>query len=61
MTQWDELAVLTSDGSNTQLVAAGLSQAYDDLHVIFDGFLNTSATEYKNLVVRLNGYSSQAN
>lgn len=61
MTQWDELAVLTSDGSNTQLVAAGLTQDYDDLHVIFEGFVNTSATEYNNLVVRLNGDSSQAN
>ena len=62
MTQWDELAVLTSDGSNTQLVAAGLSQDYDDLHVIFEGFVNTSSTtEYGNCFVRLNGDGNSSN
>ena len=61
MTQWDELAVVTSDGSNTQLVASGLTQDYDDLHVIFEGFVNDSTNPYNNAFVRLNGDSSSSN
>ena len=61
MSQWDEIAFIESDGSNTQLVAAGLSQDYDDLHVIFEGFVNVSGTVSNGVVVRLNGDSSAAN
>jgi len=61
MTQWDELAVLESDGSNTELVADGLDQTYNDLHVIFEGFVNYGATQNNDVMVRLNGDASAAN
>ena len=61
MTQWDELGVVTASGSDTQLVVSGLTQDYDDLHVIFEGFANDGTNPYNNAVVRLNGDSSQAN
>ena len=61
MTQWDELGVVTASGSDTQLVVSGLTQDYDDLHVIFEGFANDGTNPYNNAFVRLNGDSSSSN
>tara|TARA_Y100000401_G_scaffold106059_1_gene99260 strand:+ start:711 stop:1250 length:540 start_codon:yes stop_codon:yes gene_type:complete len=61
MTQWDELAVVTSDGSNETLEVTGITQTYNDLHVIFEGFVVTSSSPNSNVVARLNQDSSSGN
>ena len=60
-TNYDELAVVESNGSVSTLLVTGIDQTYDDLHVIFEGFVNDGTNPFNNIFVRLNQDSNASN